>query len=112
MTDLGTLSGPANNSCAYAINDNGDVVGLDEGSGQAFLYTNQMMIGLGTACPGLYSASCAYGINNNGQVAGYTQGCPGTSEDVASLYSGGTWSLVGVTTAGNSDPWDLWIVIA
>jgi len=65
MTDLGTLFGSW--SQAYAINDQGQVVGGSDG--RAFLYSGGKMNNLGML--GTID-SCAYGINNIGQVVGFT----------------------------------------
>jgi probable HAF family extracellular repeat protein len=60
MVDLGILGG--NNSYAYAINDDGQVVGSSGGS--AFLWENGELTNLGG------DDSFAVGINNSGQVIG------------------------------------------
>lgn len=70
MTDLGVIGGTSGslNSYAYAINDNGSIVGTSQVSGgdgnsYAFLYTSSTMQNLNVA-------GTAYGINNSGQIAG------------------------------------------
>lgn len=69
MTDLGTLSGLV--SYAYALNDNGQVVGWASVSGlvrmHAVLWNNGAMTDLGTLGS---SESYANKINNSGQIIG------------------------------------------
>jgi probable HAF family extracellular repeat protein len=100
MKDLGTLGG--NNSYAWGINNNGQIVGSAEiatGVVHAFLYSGDTMIDLG-ALPGL-PYSRATGINNNGQIVGYSEtlasfntgGFDGQRH--AFLYSGGTMKDLG-----------------
>ena len=77
MTDIGTLPG-GGESCAYGINDKGQVVGYSytANSGEhAFLYSNDTMIDLGCLPGGVQSWAC--GINDNGQVAGYSDTASG-----------------------------------
>jgi len=72
ITDLGTLGG--NFSCAYSINDSGQIVGDSESSSghrHATLFDqtgNGNNIDLGTLGSG---GSSAYSINNNGQIVGW-----------------------------------------
>jgi probable HAF family extracellular repeat protein len=84
MIDLGTLAG-GGGSEAFAINNNGQVVGLSytagNGNPHAFLYTGGAMTDLGTL-PG-DSASAGMGINDAGQVVG-------GGDQSAFLYSSGT----------------------
>jgi probable HAF family extracellular repeat protein len=75
MTDLGILynSKYGNYSCAYGINNNGQVVGescTQTGYNHAFLWQNGVMNDLGSL-GGL--ESCAYGINDKGQIVGYSE---------------------------------------
>lgn len=98
MTDLGVLGGAENFSEAYAINDNGQIVGFSSAGSQyefyqhAFLYSNGIMSDLGTL-GGQYS--WARGINNSGQVVGesYTVG---NVYQHAFLYSDGVMTDLGV----------------
>lgn len=83
MTDLGSLPGGAA-SQAYGINNLGQVVGNDDGSGEtAFEYTNGSLQALNL--PG--SGGGAMGINDSGQIVGeyYLGGF---------LYSGGTMQTI------------------
>ena len=71
MTDLGTLPG-SYGSCAYGINDNGQVVGESfaaEYLGRPFVWRSGVMRPLPLA-PG-DAAARAVAINDVGQVAGY-----------------------------------------
>jgi probable HAF family extracellular repeat protein len=69
ITDLGNLGGPL--TIPYAINDNGQVVGVSDiagGQDRAFLWdSTNGMTNLGTLGG---DSSEALGINNNGQVVG------------------------------------------
>ena len=70
MLDLGSLTGANGFSCADAINDNGQIVGVSwtsAGDLDAFIYTNGTMTDLGTLGG---DTSCANGINTNGQIVG------------------------------------------
>jgi len=95
MIDLGALG---LNSCAYAINDSGQVVGKAEtasGAYHAFLYSNGTTTDLGTQ---VGSSSFAHGINNSGELVGYTN-LWGPYH--AFLYSDGTMTDLG-TLGGSS----------
>jgi probable HAF family extracellular repeat protein len=72
MTDIGTLGGVR--SGAYGINSAGEIVGdawTTQGNRRAFLYTNGVMMNLGTL-GGAENASYSYatGINDRRQVVG------------------------------------------
>jgi probable HAF family extracellular repeat protein len=79
MIDLGA----GNASCAYGINDAGDVVGASAGGG-AFLYSNG-----NTEFLNLGAFSSANAINNHGQIAGQLVD-PTTHKLLACLYDHGT----------------------
>src|SRR5579884_1497210 len=86
LHDLGTLGG--NNSGAYRINVNGEVVGFAEvpgatpGDGQhAFAYLNGKMVDLGVL-PGA-SASVAEDVNSSGTIVGYSSDLSGNQHAVA-----------------------------
>ena len=71
VRDLGNLGGALNN-IAYAINNEGQVVGASDlpgdNTGHAFLWQKGVMTDLGTLAGDFSSA--AFAINNNGQVVG------------------------------------------
>ena len=98
FTDLGTLPG-GTSSAAYAINDNGQVVGYSDtasGYNHAYIWSQGLMTDIVPS--GVSSA--AEGINNNGQVVGryndsYSQGH-------AFLYGNGVLTTVAVP------PEELW----
>ena len=95
ITDLGTLGGSS--SSAFAINNNGQVVGemgVDNTSGTtAFLYENGVVTNLGylpggeNIIGGIYSTAAA--INASGQIAG------SSINQSAFSYSGGQMSALG-----------------
>jgi probable HAF family extracellular repeat protein len=69
LKDLGTLRGGY--SMALGINNNGDIVGVSDGS--AFLYRNGVMIDLQAATSDgstFFGLSTAVAINGRGQIAG------------------------------------------
>lgn len=71
VTDLGDLPGGEDSSCAYALNDQGQVVGWKSTPTaiRGFLWEAGVMTDLGDL-PGGYDYSCAYSINVDGQVVG------------------------------------------
>ena len=80
-TDLNGTDGDPNSSCAYAINDNGLMVGFYGGYSStpkhAYKWTGPMPIGgtdLGTLGG---STSSATGVNNAGQIAGWANNVQG-----------------------------------
>jgi probable HAF family extracellular repeat protein len=95
MTDLVTLAGLPY-SCAYGINNRGQVVGwaesgLGQGYSHAFLYSGGTITDLGTLpggplTYGISGAPIPYGINDSGQVVGSAN----FGYNEAFLYSGGT----------------------
>jgi len=92
----GTMQGIAgNDSVAYAVNNNGQIVGHAAGTWYAFLDSGGTIQNLGTL-PG-YANSEAFDINDNGQVVGESFGSNGYGH--AFLYSGGTMHDLG-TLAG------------
>jgi probable HAF family extracellular repeat protein len=71
MTDLGIFAGGTGfYTQAYAINNNGQVVGTADS--RAFLYAGGRMVDLNTLIPSdaRWSLSTATGINDNGQIVG------------------------------------------
>jgi probable HAF family extracellular repeat protein len=98
MTDLGTLGGGGatgtTNSCATAINDNGQIAGISDISSttngpDAFLYSGGTMTDLGGICDE-YNESYANGINNSGQVVGQALTDCEDGYGKPFLYIGGT----------------------
>jgi probable HAF family extracellular repeat protein len=84
MTDLGPRY-------AYAINNNGQVVGKN-GASHAFLYSAGTTTDLGVLGGGGAAVSGAYGINDSGQIVGYATVYGGYYD--AFLYSGGTMTML------------------
>jgi probable HAF family extracellular repeat protein len=71
MTDLGSLTGPRGSSTAFAISDNGQVLGIpavtSASPDEAFVYTNGKLVDIGRSWGiSLFGA----GINNAGQAVG------------------------------------------
>jgi len=88
ITDLGTLGGLG--SYGQAINNNGQVTGLSDTAleGQhAFLYTDGLMIDLGSLAAPPNSFSAGYGINDSGQVTG--RAAISADDHHAFIYNGG-----------------------
>lgn len=93
MTDLGTLPDYTGGSCAFSINDSGQIVGCSSKEEdydnfpkdtRAFLYDKGVMTGLGTL-GGDYSKAVV--INNSGLIAGIST--TATGETHAFLYEDG-----------------------
>lgn len=96
MTDLGTLGG-WESSAAFGINNSGQAVGIVSNSTydpdqnivinteHAFLYSNGLMIDLGTLGG---TNSWAWGVNDSGQAVGWSDTADGVSH--AALYTGNT----------------------
>ena len=106
MQDLGTLPGQPY-SIAYAINNNGQAVGLSTdsaGNSHAFLWQNGVMQALGTL-PG-DAASEATGINDNGQVVGWSTDSTGNEYALLWLPGGAGGAIVslslGAVTTGQT----------
>lgn len=101
LTNLGTLPG-GNGSQAYAVNDNGQVVGMSDvgvqnvpnGYDHAFRYASATMSDLETLGG---SFSQAQGVNNSGVIVGYSTTSAGSTD--AFVYSGGTMTDLGVGAA-------------
>ncbi len=89
ITDLG-LGG------AYAVNNAGQVTGVSGLTGEAFIYNNGVMTGLGTLGG---SMSIGLGINNLGEVTGFSY-LAGNSEAHAFVYSNGIMTDITPTGAG------------
>ena len=93
VTDLGTLGGTQ--SQAWAINDNGLVVGFAEGAHgrHGFLYNGSTMQDLGTLGGTDYDGSDARSINSSGSIVGFAETSAGTQD--AYLYNGSTMTNLG-----------------
>ena len=76
---------------AYDVNEAGQVVGYI--GGQAFLWEDGELTGLGTA-PG-FALSAAFAINDDGVVAGQVTTASGNSERVASWTAADGWTVLG-----------------
>jgi probable HAF family extracellular repeat protein len=90
VTDLGTLGGST--SKAYAINNEGQVVGTASVGGDnqhAFIYdSNGGMKDLGTFQDDV--SSCAYAINGTGLIVGYSQSSGTAQSAVSWAWNSGT----------------------
>jgi probable HAF family extracellular repeat protein len=95
VTDLGTFPGGFENSKAFGINANGQVVGeaYTSSAWHAFLYSSGTMTDLGTL--GSDSCSRALSINAGGQVVGYSLATIGGGDAHAFLYSSGAMTDLG-----------------
>jgi len=97
LEDLGVLvPGRDTYSEAWAINDRGQVVGesgIHEDQGQAFLYSEGAMKGLGTL-PG-YPYSEAMGIDDAGRVVGWSYSSRANVQGRAFLYENGEMTDLG-----------------
>ncbi len=93
MQNLNTLLGTPS-SCAYAINDLGQVVGQQPYGGSIFLYSGGSMQNITTSGGTLFTR--ADGINDSGQIVGI-------ASSTAFLYSGGSTQDLG--TFGGTFSW-------
>lgn len=108
MTDLGSLNPTSNSSssCAYAVNNAGQVVGISSVSGganHAFLWENGVMTDLGTLGPG---SSTAYAINNAGQVVGYSSNGYPNSVLHSFIWQNGVMTDLGIPAFPGTGPFD------
>ncbi len=114
LTDLGTLGGVYDGSCAEAINKRSQVVGRTYSSNaqppvnsRGFLYSDGMMTNLGTLAdylnptPSDHTYSHALGINDRGDVVGFSFTTLSPVIAHAFLYSDGVMSDLG-TLGGTS----------
>jgi probable HAF family extracellular repeat protein len=98
MTDLGTIANTDGISTAYAINNNGMVVGqswtpLGYGYDHAFSYASGTMTDLGTLSG--FDESCAVAVNDAGQIAGFLVSGQVFVRTHGFLYSGGVMRDIG-----------------
>jgi probable HAF family extracellular repeat protein len=94
-------------SCAYAINDTGQVAGcaVMGANWHAFVYSESTMTDLGTLGG---ASSVATGLNDNGQVVGYADVVGGHSGPYhAFLYSAGTMTDLGTLGYSESLAWGI-----
>jgi probable HAF family extracellular repeat protein len=107
LVDIGTLAGADGFSEAYAINDQGLVVGYSETADRglhAFSYLNGKMTDLGTPDGTVYSQAQA--VNASGAIVGYSY-----ASDLLSvhsfLYANGTMIDLGTMGANRSFAYDI-----
>jgi probable HAF family extracellular repeat protein len=96
-TPVTNITGNCGGAEAFALNDSGQVVGLDC-SGMAFVYAGGSVTDLGTLGG---SGSIAYGINASGTITGYAN-LPGDSTHHAFLYASGAMTDLGTLGGTNS----------
>ena len=106
MKDLGTLGEMY--SCAYGINNSGEVAGSSGTTGDysfhAFLYDGTTMKDLGTLGGPL---SFAYGINNSGEVVGHSRTSEHSGISHAFLYDDTTMKDLGTLGGSHSLAWGI-----
>lgn len=100
VVDLGVLPGGFDSSWAFAINDSGQVVGLNDGIinntfyRHAFIWQSGVMADLGLMQSG-YNEVHAFDINNKGQVVGYGNTSKGHQ---GFIWENGVMLTLGVNT--------------
>lgn len=93
ISDLGTLGG--NNSIAYAISDNGQIVGLSDtsnGTTRAFIYSEGIVRDLGSA-PDLMITSLEWDTTHGGLKFTYTN-------SITPVGAGVSWSPIAINDQG------------